>query len=126
MLLIIPFDIPTQNETERGRTHYVRAAKTARRRAMWRLACQSEMVRTGLRPATGKRRLHITTYKARRCDDIANVIGGGKACVDGLVDAGLLTDDADREACITYGQGVASKSPTGRTCTVLDVSDETA
>lgn len=126
--LTVPFEVPSQNETERGRNYYARAAKTARRRAMWKLACQSEMVRVGLRPATGKRTLRLVAYRARRCADIANLIGGAKACIDGLVDAGLILDDRDAKAGITYAQALASASPLGRgiPCTVVEVEDAPA
>lgn len=71
--------------------------------------------------ATGHRSIHIIAYRLRRCADVANLIGGAKPCVDGLVDAGLLVDDRDSMATITYEQQVASKSPTGLPHTTIQI-----
>ncbi len=122
---VIPAEIPSQNETEKGRTRNARWAKTKARRNLWRLLCAAGMVKGGVRLATGPRKIHIVSYRRKRCRDIANVIGGAKSCVDGMVDAGLLLDDSDIDgkALITYEQDVASKSPTKKPCTVVYVGD---
>lgn len=122
-MIIIPFEVPSQNVTEKGRNWRSRAASTKGRRLRWAAACRSEMARLGILPATGKRRLHVCAYRKRMCFDIGNLIGGFKACADGLVDAGLLVDDRDTKALITYEQQLASKSPDGRTCTILSIED---
>jgi hypothetical protein len=121
--IVIPLEIPSQNETEKGRCHFARARRTKFRRHAWATCCRVEMAVGHILPATGARRLHITAYRRRRCMDIANLIGGAKACIDGLVDAGLLLDDRDAKARITYAQELASKSPLGRglACTVIDI-----
>ena len=122
--LQIPVEIPTQNVTERGRTWRARAASTKKRRASWRAWCSSKMMIEGVTPAAGPRTLHIIAYRAQRCKDIANLIGGAKACIDGLVDAHLLLDDQDSMASITYEQRVASKSPTKRPHTTIQIIKE--
>jgi hypothetical protein len=82
-----------------------------------------EMRRAGVVRADGPRALHIISYRARRCSDTANLIGGAKACIDGMTDAGLLVDDRDSMARITYEQQVSSKSPTKKPHTVLIIED---
>lgn len=123
--IIIPAEVPSQNETEKGRCHFARARRTKERRRAWCFWCGSEIVRADIPLATGKRRLHVIAYRKRLCSDIANLIGGFKACADGLVDACLLQDDRDTKAMITYEQQLASASPLGRgkTCTLLQIKD---
>lgn len=125
--LLIRLDIPSQNQTERGRNHYVRAAITKERRRNWYYHCAGSMRSHGVTKATSPRRLHVVSYRKRLCFDIANLIGGAKACVDGMVDAGLLVDDRDTKAMITYEQKLASVSPAGRgvVCTILQIEDAT-
>lgn len=125
MKIIIPFEIPSQNVTEKGLSWRVRAAKTKARRNDWRIACVFAMRGAGIVNAAGPRSLRIIAYRKRYCSDIANLIGGAKACIDGLVDAGLIMDDRDAKARITYAQELASASPLGRgtTCTVIEVTE---
>ena len=73
--------------------------------------------------ANGPRALHIVAYRKQRCADIANLIGGAKACIDGMTDAGLLVDDRDQLARITYEQQVTSRSPTKKPHTTIQVQD---
>lgn len=122
---IIPAQVPSQNETEKGRSWRGRAAKTKDRRNLWRVLCASGMSRAGIPIATGPRLIHVVAYRRQRCRDIANLIGGAKACIDGMVDAGLMLDDRDSKARITYQQGVASESPTREPCTLIHVEDIT-
>lgn len=126
--LTIPLEVPSQNQTERGRCHFARARRTKHTRAAWACCCRSEMARLGIPVATGKRSLRVLAYRKRLCLDIANLIGGFKACADGLVDAGLLQDDRNTKALITYDQSLASWSPLGPgvPCAVIDVSDLTS
>lgn len=125
MMIIIPLQIPSQNDTERGRSCRGRAAKTKERRNTWALHCKFRMAQANILPATGPRKLTITAYRKRLCYDIGNLIGGGKSCVDGLVDARLLLDDRDSKAAISYNQMLASVSPLGigKVCTVLEIED---
>lgn len=120
--LQVPLQIPSQNQTGRGRTWRARAGSTKRLRAAWCAWTAMEMRAKGLPIATGPRRIHVVAYRTQRCSDIANLIGGAKACVDGMVDAGLLVDDRDALALITYEQAVASKSPTKRPHTTITVT----
>lgn len=122
---IIPAEVPSQNETEKGRGWRGRAAKTKARRNLWRALCASGMSYAGIPIATGPRIVHIVAYRRQRCRDIANLIGGAKACVDGMVDAGLMQDDRDSKARITYRQDVASASPTRQPCTLIHAEDTT-
>lgn len=80
--------------------------------------------------ATGKRRLHITSYRARRCTDSANLVGGCKYLVDAIVRRQLLKDDSDQWAAITYEQRLLSEltpdliAKHGRVpVTVLEITD---
>lgn len=123
--ILITAEIPSQNETERGRSHIIRAAKKRSMRNTWGWMAKCMMSENGIPRATGPRRLKITAYRKRLCSDIANLIGGAKACIDGLVDAGLLQDDRDAEAAITYAQGLTSSSPygKGKVCTLIEIED---
>lgn len=128
--ILIPAEIPSQNETERGRTHIIRASIKRRIRNQWCWMAQCLMAEKGIPRATGPRRLILTAYRVQRCRDVANLIGGAKACIDGLVDACLLQDDGDAHARITYRQDVASASPRNpgakprdRVATVIEIED---
>lgn len=121
--LEIPQEIPSQNNTGKGRTWQARAAGIKKARSLWRLATTIEMRRAGAVRATGPRSMHIIAYRTQRCADIANLIGGAKAVIDGMVDAGLLLDDRDSMARITYEQRVASKSPTKKKHTTIIVTE---
>ena len=118
--LFIPLEAPSQNNLG-GKNWRVRAAETKRTRAKWKLFTASQMNTYGIAPATEHRFIHITAYRKQRCRDIANLIGGLKACIDGMVDAGLLVDDCTKFSSITYDQGTASQSPTKKPCTIIEV-----
>lgn len=122
--LWIPLEIPSQNALK-GRNWRAVAAATKRRRAAWAWACAAAMRKVGCPPAKGPRSLHIIAYRRQRCRDIANLIGGAKACIDGLVDAGLLVDDSDKLAEISYDQRALKRSPTKRACTQIIVGEIT-
>lgn len=121
--LHIPVEIPSQNQTGKGRTWRVRAAGVKRLRVLWCCWGRVVMGEAKVPKATGRRSLHIVAYRKQRCADIGNLIGGAKACIDGLVDAGLLVDDRDTKACITYEQHSAGKSPTKKPHTILRIAD---
>ncbi len=124
--IVIPLEIPSQNRTGRGRTWRVRAALTRQIRSAWALHARSAMAAIRAAPADRPRSLHVIAYRKRLVYDIANLIGGAKACIDGLVDAGMLTDDRDTAARITYEQRLAS-DPRGQVdrkpCTVVIAFD---
>jgi hypothetical protein len=120
--IIVHLEAPSQNNIG-GRTWRARAGATKTTRANWRMMTASQMTAHGIAKATGHRSLAIVAYRKQRCRDIANLIGGMKACIDGMVDAGLLVDDCGDMATITYDQGTASQSPTGKPCTVIEVDD---
>jgi len=120
--IVVHLEAPSQNNLG-GRTWRARAGATKTTRANWRMMTGSQMIVNGIPAATGHRSLTITAYRKQRCRDIANLIGGMKACIDGMVDAGLLVDDCRDMATITYDQATASQSPTGRPCTVIRVED---
>lgn len=122
---IIPLEIPSQNVTEKGKSWRGRYAKTKARRHEWHGFCTWGMHQVGLPKATGHRSIKLIAYRKRCCYDIANLIGGAKACVDGMVDAGLLTDDRDSKAHISYEQFNLKDSPTGLPCTVVQVLSDT-
>jgi hypothetical protein len=121
--LEIPLEIPSQNTTGKGRTWHARAAATRKVRKKWFQMTWIKMHSEGIPSASGPRSLHIIAYRKRRCADTANLIGGAKAAIDGMVDAKLLVDDRDSCARITYEQQVASKSPSKKPHTTLILTD---
>jgi len=121
-VLRIPLEAPSQNNLG-GRTWRARAGHTKTTRANWRMMAASQMILLAIPKATGPRRLHIIAYRKQRCRDIANLIGGMKACIDGLVRAGLLVDDDRAHATFTYAEDVASKSPTKKPCTRILIEE---
>lgn len=123
MIFAIPYDIPSQNVS--ARRHW---------RANYRdVALVAHMVRCVAWPicsAKGPRAVTITSYRKQRITDEANLIGGAKSFVDGLVKSGALVDDNDKMARITYRQDVLSKIPQlwldkyGRVpLTVIEITD---
>jgi hypothetical protein len=120
--ILIPLEIPSQNRTERGRNCIMRAKATGERRSAWKIHGMVERMRQEIPEASGHRSCHIVAYRKRLAFDIANVIGGAKACIDGLVDARLLQDDRDQRATITYEQRLASVRPDKRPCTIIRLS----
>jgi hypothetical protein len=120
--IVVHLEAPSQNNLG-GRTWRARAGAAKTTRANWRMMTGSQMIVHGIPAATGHRSLAIIAYRKQRCRDIANLIGGMKACIDGMVDAGLLVDDCRDMATIAYDQGTVSQSPTGRPCTVITVED---
>jgi hypothetical protein len=69
--------------------------------------------------------VHIHAFRRQRTRDEANLIGGCKGLIDGLVRAGLLVDDSREWATFTYVEDVASKSPTRKPCTRILIEDVT-
>ncbi len=102
----IPYEVPSQNVRERW--HW--------RRQRREVASCADLVRyfahaAGVADATGPRRLKITSYRRRLITDRANLVGGCKGLVDGLVRARVLVDDRDQLAELEYEQRVLSQLP---------------
>jgi hypothetical protein len=123
IILHIPLQAPSQNDFSKYRDYHMRSIKTKEIRGAWAAACRVAMRAAGVPAAIGPRRLHVIAYRRQRCRDEANLIGGMKPAVDGLVDAGLLIDDAKKYARISYQQKTVSESPTRRAHTVLNVEN---
>lgn len=118
--LLLPLEIPSQNTRERW--HWARQRREVSAWAYW--------LKATMRPGTadlarGKRIVRIHAFRRQRTRDEANLIGGCKGLVDGLVRAGLLVDDSRQWASFTYAEDVASKSPTRKACTRIEIEDET-
>lgn len=116
--LLIPAEVPSQNKRERW--HW---SKQRREVSGWTQWFMYAMRPGRLDVATGKRKVHIHAFRRQRCRDEANLIGGCKGLIDGLVRAGLLVDDDRAHATFTYAEDVASKSPTGKPCTRIQIED---
>lgn len=120
MMTIVQLQIPGQNKRERW--HWA-----AQRREVqhWCLLAGLQFTAQGLAKATGRRRVAITSYRRQRFRDEANLVGGCKGLIDGLVRAGLLVDDSSTWAAFAYRQELASASPLGRgkPCTVIEIEE---
>ncbi len=66
--------------------------------------------------------VRIHAFRTRRCSDEANLIGGCKGLIDGLVRAGLLVDDSREWATFLYAEDVASLSPTKKPATRIIIT----
>lgn len=119
----IPLEIPSQNTTSKGKHWRARVARTRATRSKWRQYAALAMRMVQCPVATGPRAIHIVAYRKQRCADIANLIGGAKACIDGLCDAGLLLDDRDQLASITYEQHARSKHPRKTVGTIITITE---
>lgn len=101
LVLRLPLTIPSQNV--RDRWHW-----RGRHAEMlnWHLVLRAYVraSRTQLPAPVGKRRVHIVSIRRQRCRDDANLRGGAKGLVDAIVRTGLLRDDSDAFARITYAQ----------------------
>lgn len=116
--LLIPLEVPSMNKRER--MHWAQQRREVSGWTQWLMYA----MRPGrLDVATGKRRVHIHAFRRQRCRDEANLIGGCKGLIDGLVRAGLLVDDDRAHATFTYAEDVASKSPTGKPCTRIQIEE---
>lgn len=107
----LPKEVPSQNT--RDKMHW-----RARGREVddWELLARSACRPSQLVPATVKMAVRIHAFRRRRCADEANLIGGCKGLIDGLVRVGLIKDDSREWASFTYAEDVASKSPTRKPC----------
>ena len=119
----IPYNIPSQNT--RDGWHWVAKHKDTKR-------CEGmvRMQSRGIPKATGKRFVFVTSYRVQRFKDDANFRGGAKGLLDALTRAGLLLDDDDHNAAISYEQFTLSMMPPdldrlfgGRPCTAVRLED---
>ncbi len=116
--LLIHLETPSLNTRERWHWSRQRREVTA-----WTQQFTYAQRPGGMDRAIGKRLVVITSFRKQRCRDEANLIGGCKGMIDGLVRAGLLVDDSIKLATFTYAQDVASKSPTGQPCTRIIITE---
>ena len=119
-LLNIQREIPSQNVLQWSHWRKVAAERKAMGIAVL-VAVAGARIRKGVLP--GRRRIEITAFRKRRITDKANLIGGAKQLVDALVHEGILRDDSDTWADITYSQRLASETPDRRPCTIVQVTD---
>jgi hypothetical protein len=125
VIFAIPYNIPSQNVTTRR--HW-----RANHRDVARVAQMVRLVAWQICNAKGPRSVVVTSYRKQRITDAANIIGGAKSFIDGLVKAGALVDDNDRMASIAYRQAVLSQLPEEwarkygrRPLTVIEITDQT-
>lgn len=112
--------VPGQNKRERW--HW---AKQRREVSSWEVQARAVMSPAVARSCIGqKQHVTITSYRRQRFHDEANLIGGCKGLVDGLVRAGLLVDDSTTWATFTYRQQTLAHSPLGylQPCTVIEIT----
>lgn len=119
--IIIPGLLPSQNVRERS--HW---ATRRRQEKRWERAI---LWQTGIEDGTTSRRrkVRIISFRRQRITDHANLVGGAKGLVDCLVRAGLLVDDSDRWASISYDQGLRSdpRNPLpGEDRIVVEITEE--
>lgn len=119
--ITIPLEIPSQNSLYKGLNPKVIHARIRLIREAWRWHAWAEMLRHGIKGATGSRKLLIFAHRKRKCSDIANLIGGAKPCIDGLKDAGLIVDDSDKFMRAEYHQYTVSRGEKPKT--VIEVYD---
>lgn len=123
MIFALPFNIPSQNVT--ARRHW-----RSSHRDVAQVAQMVRVVAWTICNAKGPRSVTVTSYRKRLITDEANLIGGSKQFVDGLVRAGALVDDNDKMSRITYRQAVLSQMPEEwarkygrRPLTVVEIED---
>lgn len=113
-LNLIGYEVPSQN-TYNG-WHWSKRHRDTQQLERW--------IRTiaGVHPpADGHRYLHIHRVCRQRITDNANLRGGAKGLVDAVKRAGLIQDDKDQLATITYSQATRGS---GKSRTVITVSTE--
>lgn len=127
MIFSLPFQIPGQNKRERW--HW-RKQRREVKSATYLVSLMMAQLRIPV--ATGPRLIRIVSYRRQRFHDHANLVGGCKGLVDGMVKAGLLIDDKDTLARFEYTQATLSLMPEwvreqrGETpCTTIEVIEQT-
>ena len=116
--LLIPLETPSANTRERW--HWSQQRREVSRWEKWFIYAQRP---GGMDRAHGKRTVRIHAFRRRRCSDEANFLSGCKGLIDGLVRAGLLVDDSRELATFAYAEDVASKSPTKKPCTRVQIEE---
>lgn len=112
--------LPSQNVRERQ--HWALRRKIER----WMEWSIRQQISVGDTTTSRRRTVRVTSYRRQRITDVANLIGGAKGLIDCLVRAGLLVDDSDRWASISYHQRLRShpENPEpGRDAIVVEVED---
>lgn len=124
LTLRIPFEIPSQNATERR--HWTRRAKEKDVLvAMLRFA-QATAGDELIRPPAARRMVFITAYRRKLITDHANLVGGCKTLIDALVALGLLHDDSDQFMVARYAQGRCREAGYASPITVIRIVDAPA
>ena len=138
LILELHREVPSQNKRERWHWRKQRAEVKAwasdayvyahrRGGGQWEVFDGVKRWRKASWVGFGKRRIVVTAYRARLCDDYANLVGGCKGLIDGLVKAGLLVDDSMEWMAAEYRQELRSHpcNPAPRkACTVVEVWQE--
>ena len=114
--LLLPIVIPGQNTRERW--HWTKQRREVKQWAAW-----ARSMTTPAQAAKGKRRVRIVSYRRQRFHDRANLVGGCKGLIDGLVEAGLLVDDRIGLMEATYEQDVVVNSPDRKPVTLIEIED---
>lgn len=112
----LPYEVPSQNA--RDGQHWS-ARHRERKELTWRV--RAALPPGGCPHGTRKRAVVIHAFRRRRITDRANLVGGAKALVDALVAAGVLVDDSDRWAAITYDQGLHMRAGYAVPTTVVSI-----
>ncbi len=111
---LIGYEVPSQNT--RDKWHWSKRSRDSKQLERW--------IRTvaGVhQPADCHRYLHVHRVCRQRITDDANLRGGAKGLVDAVKRAGLIRDDTDELATITYSQATRGS---GKSRTVITVSTE--
>ena len=112
---LLGWELPSQNVTMRR--HWRVNAKERTKLERWIRST------AGLQqPVTAKRFLHVHSIRTRLIMDDANLRGGAKGLVDAVVASGLIKDDSDDWAKITYSQ--ATKGKKANRCKTLIIVDD--
>lgn len=112
MIIKIPYNIPSQNVT--SRRHWTKDNAEKNRCASLISACMRNKFEH-----QGKVAVSITSVRKKKISDKANLIGGAKYLIDGLVKARAIEDDSDAHVEIIYHQMVAKKGEQPHTVIAL-------
>jgi hypothetical protein len=108
--IIIPYEVPSLNKT--AKMHWAAKSRINNQLVVLIRARSAGIVPP---PDGSRRRVHIIAYRKRLMSDSSdNLPGGAKGLRDAIKRAGLLIDDSDKYADITYEQRLAKDSPNGK------------
>lgn len=112
---LLGWEIPSQNVTMRRhwRINHQERIKLER----W----IRQVVGRSIPRADGPRGLHIHSVRKQRIADDANLRGGAKGLVDACAAAGLIVDDKDTLAKITYSQATRAQAKMQQVATIITV-----